>query len=139
MPEFEPRRSLVVQARIRVTGTDAGVLGDWLRREPELRGRLSLSGRPSSTEDMGVGTDVVVQVAATVTGASVVWAALAKSLTVWLMQRRSDVKIEVIGPEGRKVSLDAKRVVDAEKLLRGVLEATSSSNPSNPPTEVSSR
>jgi hypothetical protein len=73
---------------------------------------------------MGAPTDVVVQVGAALAGASAVWAALAKSLSVWLVQRRSDLTITVTGPEGRKVSVSAKRVADPEQLLRSVLETT---------------
>jgi hypothetical protein len=79
---------------------------------------------------MGASTDLVVQTAATVAGAGALWAALSRSLSVWLTQRRSDITVKVIGPDGRQVSLNAKRVADPEKLLRQVLEA-----PTPAPTE----
>ena len=115
-----------MQARIAVDGrdTDRESLWDWLRNEPELRGRLQLSAAPTPGGAMGAPTDLVVQVSAALAGASAVWAALAKSLSVWLVQRRSDLTVTVTGPEGRKVSVSAKRVADPEQILRSVLETT---------------
>ncbi|MEU4743423.1 hypothetical protein AB0G02_23575 [Actinosynnema sp. NPDC023658] len=37
------------------------------------------------------------------------------------MQRRSDVTVTVTAPDGRKVSLNAKRTKDPEKPIRDVL------------------
>lgn len=115
-----------MQARIAVDGrdTDSESLWDWLRNEPELRGRLQLSTAPTPDGAMGAPTDLVIQVSAVLAGAGAVWAALARSLSVWLVQRRSDLTITVTGPEGRKVSVSAKRVADPEQLLRSVLETT---------------
>ena len=47
--------------------------------------------------------------------------ALAKALQVWLVQRRADVKLNITGPQGQRVSLDAKRVSDAEQLISSAL------------------
>ncbi len=113
---------------------DRESLWDWLRNEPELRGRLQLSAAPTPTpgEAMGAPTDLVVQVSAALAGAGAVWAALARSLSVWLVQRRSDLTITVTGPEGRKVSVSAKRVADPEQILRSVLETTTPTVLSDP-------
>ncbi len=99
-----------VQVRIAVDGRDADreSLWDWLRREPELRGRLQLNTAPTPDEAMGASTDLVVQVSASFAGAGAVWATLAKSLAVWLMQRRSDITITVTGSDRRKVWVSAK-------------------------------
>ena len=123
-----------MQARIAVDGRDADreSLCDWLRNEPELRGRLQLSAAPTPDGTMGAPTDLVVQVSAALAGASAIWAALAKSLSVWLVQRRSDLTITVTGPDGRKVSVSAKRAVDPEQILRRVLETTTSTVLSDP-------
>jgi hypothetical protein len=111
-----------MQARITIDGTDAeaAALWDWLRREPELRGHLHAGSTPLP-ETMGTGTEVVVQVAATLAGAGAIWSALSRSLTAWLTQRRSDLRITVTGSDGRKVTLTASRVADAEAILRQVL------------------
>lgn len=89
----------------------------WLSREDELRGRVRLrSGRPEPDE-MGAVADVIVAVVA---GGGLT--ALGRSLTVWLRQLRSDVTIEITGPDGRTARVDAKRVRDAETLIHGVLD-----------------
>lgn len=123
-----------MQARIAVDGRDADreSLWDWLRHEPELRGRLQLSTAPTPDDAMGAPTDLVIQGSAALAGASAVWAALAKSLSVWLVQRRSDLTITVTGPDRRSVSVSAKRVANAEQILRSVLETTTPTDSSDP-------
>jgi hypothetical protein len=65
---------------------------------------------------MGASTELIVGVISS--GAAT---ALARSLQVWLAQRRADVKLDVAGPQGRHIVLDAKRVPDAEHLLNTAL------------------
>jgi hypothetical protein len=55
--------------------------------------------------------------------------ALARSLSVWLVQRRSDLTVKVTGPGGRQVSVSARRVADPEQLLRAVLEPATPGQP----------
>jgi hypothetical protein len=100
---------------------DVEALWDWLRNEPELRGRVRLGSAPTPEGVMGSSSEFVVQVATAMAGAGALWAALSRSLSVWLTQRRSDITVKVTGPDGRHISLDAKRVADPEKLLREVL------------------
>jgi Effector Associated Constant Component 1 len=109
------------EVRITVEGqdTDTASLWDWLRHEPELRGRLRASGTPVSEEAMGVPIELVVVLA---TATVPVTSALARSLSTWLVQRRSDLTVTVTGPDGRQVSMSSRRVADPEKLLRMVLE-----------------
>ncbi|MFC6016636.1 hypothetical protein ACFP2T_10530 [Plantactinospora solaniradicis] len=112
-----------MEVRISVDGRDADfeALWEWLRSEPDIRGRLRLGSLPTPEGTMGSSTEVVVQAAAAMAGAGALWAALSRSLAVWLTQRRSDITVTVTGPDGRKVSLNAKRVTDPENLLREVL------------------
>lgn len=109
------------EARITVEGqeTDTASLWDWLRHEPELRGRLRASGTQVSEEAMGVPIELVVVLATTTVPVA---SALARSLSTWLVQRRSDLTVTVTGPDGRQVSVSSRRVADPEKLLRMVLE-----------------
>jgi hypothetical protein len=65
---------------------------------------------------------VVVLATATVPVAS----ALARSLSTWLIQRRSDLTVTLTGPDGRQVSVSSRRVADPEKLLRTVLDPSAS-------------
>jgi Effector Associated Constant Component 1 len=126
-------KGAAVEVRIAVDGrdTDAESLWDWLRNEPELRGRVRANSAPTPDGAMGAPTELVVQAAATMAGAGALWVALSRSLSVWLTQRRSDITVKVTGPDGRQVSLNAKRVADPEKLLREILEI-----PAQPPIEA---
>ena len=104
--------------RITVDGQDSDVesLQDWLRGEPELRGNVRQSETPGPAGAMGAVVDVIVGVVSS--GAATT---LAKSLQVWLTQRRADVALKILGPEGREVVLDAKRIPDAERLVNTAL------------------
>jgi len=117
-----------VQALIAVDGRDADreSLWDWLRRDPDLRGRLRLSASQGLPDAMGASSDLLLQLGVATVGAGTIWAALARSISTWLVQRRSDLTVSVTGPDGRTVRLSAKRVADAERLLRTVLESDES-------------
>jgi hypothetical protein len=108
----------VADLRITVDGQDSDVvsLRDWLRGEPQLRGHLRQGETATPAGAMGSFAELVVGVISS--GAATV---LARSLQVWLVQRRADVKLNVTGPHGRQVTLDAKRVPDAERLLNTAL------------------
>jgi Effector Associated Constant Component 1 len=112
-----------------VDGRDSDVesLQDWLRNEPELRGHLRLGETPSPAGAMGVSTELIVGVVSS--GAAT---ALVSSLQVWLAQRRADVKLTVAGPQGRRVTLDARRVPDAERLLNTALGWADGASPTSP-------
>lgn len=118
--------------RITVDGqdTDAGSLREWLRREPQLRGHLRQGETPAPAGAMGASTELIIGVVSS--GAAT---ALARSLQVWLAQRRADVKLKVAGPQGRQVILDAKRVPDAEHLLNTAL-GWAEGAPAPPPPEA---
>lgn len=96
--------------------SDSESLSDWLRSEPALRGQLRRGEMPGPVGTMGASTELIVGVISS--GAAT---ALARALQVWLTQRRADVVINVAGPQGRHIVLDAKRVPDAEHLLNNVL------------------
>jgi hypothetical protein len=109
-----------MRAVITVAGTaaDTESLWDWLRREPALRGCVSAGPAPVGDGSMGTPIELVVAAAA----AAGVLPALARVLSTWLVQRRSDIMITVTGTDGRLVSFDAKRIADPEALLRQVLD-----------------
>jgi Effector Associated Constant Component 1 len=109
------------QATITVEGQDidAESLWDWLRHEPELRGRLRARSAPAPDEAMGAPIELAVVLA---TATTAVASALARSLSTWLVQRRSDLTVTVTGPDGSQVSVSSRRVADPEKLLRAVLD-----------------
>lgn len=96
-------------------------LSDWLRTEPELAGKVRLSGREPKPGELGAGTDALL-VAAVGSGGTL--SVLAASLTAWLSRpRRSDMRIRLEGQDGRVAEITADRT-DGERveaLLRIVL------------------
>jgi len=121
----------VADLRITVDAQDSDVesLQDWLRGEPEFRGHLRQGEAPAQAGTMGAVVDVIVGVASSSAATT-----LAKSLQVWLTQRRADVTIRLSGPEGREIVLDAKRIPDAERLVNTALGWTGGDPPASPPT-----
>jgi Effector Associated Constant Component 1 len=108
----------VADVRISVEGRDSDYesLWDWLRAEPELRGHLCQGEARGPDGAMGVLPELTIGVISS--GAAT---ALASALKVWLVQRRADVTLNISGPHGRQVVLDAKRAPDAERLLTTAL------------------
>lgn len=106
------------QVRLSITeGTDSEreSLWDWLRAEPEFRGKLTQDLRATPGEMGGV-SGVLITLAG-LPSATV----LARSLQVWLTQRHSDVRIEVSDVNGsRTVKLDAKRLRDIDETLKQI-------------------
>jgi Effector Associated Constant Component 1 len=115
--------SMTPSVRIAVDGDEMPLLREWLNAEPELRGRVTVAGGEAAPDEMGVVTELVVAVGAAVPMASV----LARTVTTWLVQRRSDVTLTITGADGKKITVNAKRVKDAEALIRDVLESGDSS------------
>lgn len=121
--EGDPRYTRMTgEVRIAVDGldVDAESLWDWLRNEPELRGRLRTSAAPVPEQAMGASIELVVVLA---TATPAVASVLARSLSTWLVQRRSDLTIKITGPDGRQVTMSGRRVADPEKLMRTVLDS----------------
>lgn len=93
-------------------------LSDWLRLESELRGRVSSGDAVPQPGELGALSDVLM----VALGSGGTLSVLATSLKAFLSQpRRSDVRIVVTSPDGRRVELDAKRVSDVDQLLRQTL------------------
>lgn len=91
----------------------------WLQQDDALRGLVDMQNTPVGREEMGGLLDALT----VVLGTSGVAAALSGSLSTWISQRRSDVKLTVTTPNGRSVEIDAKRVnsrtltADIERML----------------------
>ncbi|RJL34323.1 effector-associated constant component EACC1 [Bailinhaonella thermotolerans] len=93
-------------------------LGDWLRDEPELRGRVDLAHVPPPPDRMGAGPHAL----AVVLEDERQRAGLARSLEIWLRQRGPDVKIMVrVGD--RVAEIAGHGDVDVAALLREALRA----------------
>ncbi len=104
----------------------AGQLLDWLSGDEGLRGRAHLQDRPVREGDMGAVSEVVT--VALGSGATVgIVASLARSLTTWLTNRRSDVTVTVTRPGGDSVEFSGKRV-DAADVLRRIQDLADSTD-----------
>jgi hypothetical protein len=114
-----------VDVRLSVEGDDPdeglAELHEWLRQEPEFRGRVAPVVPDPQPGELGVITDLL-SVAVGGGGALTV---LAASLKAFFAQpRRSDVRITIRTPDGRSVEIDAKRVNDVEALVLNTFEQT---------------
>lgn len=95
-----------MQAKLRVLGhsdphNEFLSLRDWLVREPLFRGGVYVENRVVEPGDMGTLEDVLI-VALGSGGAATV---LAKSVSVWLQQRRSGLSVQITGPDGTHVEI----------------------------------
>ncbi len=87
-------------------------LSDWLRGEPELAGRLHVTGLTPGEGELGALADVLI----VAVGSGGTLSVLATSLKAWLSQpRRSDVRIRVQHDGGETVEIDASRI-DGERV-----------------------
>jgi hypothetical protein len=101
------------------TGVELASLQDWMRSDPDLRGRVRLTHLAARDETaMGVPVELVVALGS----ASTAVVALSRAVTTWIVQRRSDVSVTVTSPNGRNVTVDAKRIKADHELIRKLLE-----------------
>jgi hypothetical protein len=110
-----------MEARIRLvggTGEELDSLGEWLRGEDLLRGRVRAVSRPISETGLGPVTDLLT-VAVGAGGAGTV---LVSSLKTWLQTRRTTVKI-IVESAGRLVTVDVETVGQVAPLLEQILKA----------------
>ncbi|KJK33264.1 hypothetical protein UK23_46840 [Lentzea aerocolonigenes] len=100
---------------ITVDGHRTGLesLWDWLRHEPELRGRLRAVTPAAPDGAMGSGVELVVVASAPALDV------LARSIPVWLAQRESGATVTIKAPDGRSVT--ATQDIDPAQPLRDLL------------------
>ncbi|MCX0272317.1 hypothetical protein NLM24_16735 [Nocardia zapadnayensis] len=89
----------------------------WLQREEDLPNPVFVPATPGP-EDMGGLSDALVLVLGSGTGV-----VLARSLSVWIRHRTSDVKITIRGQKGT-VQLDMQRLGDPRAVVEVLREAT---------------
>jgi hypothetical protein len=115
------------QARLMLGGVDrfeeVASLEDWLRDEPELRGRVQRAPAAVGETELSGGVGEVLTV---VLGAGGAAGVLARSLNTWLRTRRPTVALTV-SVRDRSATLEAHNVKDAQvnetlKILRAVLD-----------------
>lgn len=91
----------------------------WLCEEDALRGVVAVRGGPLAPGAMGAALEVIT--VAVGSGGAV--GVLARSVATWLIQgRRSDVKVTVVGQDGRTVEVDVRGARDPEALIRQVAD-----------------
>lgn len=95
---------------------DLGSLLTWLKRDQSLVGQVATKRESPETGQMGLIPALVVAL-----GSSSSVGALARSLRTWMVQRRSDLIVEIRAADGRSVRVDAKRIADAESLIKRAL------------------
>ncbi|WP_433712236.1 effector-associated constant component EACC1 [Nocardia sp. CA-084685] len=87
-------------------GDELRLLLAWLRRDDGLRGRVHAADAAVELGEMGGAIDAI----AVAVGSGSMGAVLAKSLSTWLVSRRSDIKVTLSNGDGRSIEVDAKRV-----------------------------
>ncbi|MGD3105166.1 effector-associated constant component EACC1 [Streptomyces sp. YGL11-2] len=87
----------------------------WLQGDDALRGRVRLEHAPISSDEMGGLVDALT----VALGYGGIGVALSRSLSTWISQRRSDIKVKVTARNGQSIEVDAKRV-DAQALMREI-------------------
>ncbi|MFB4285575.1 hypothetical protein ACBJ59_60685 [Nonomuraea sp. MTCD27] len=102
-----------MQADLRISSGDIVgelvSLTDWLLSQRELQGRVRPVMQPPASEELGGAVDLLT--IALGSGGTAVGMTLARALTVWLTNRKSDVSLTVTTQTGT-VTLEAKRVND---------------------------
>lgn len=98
--------------------TDAHLvsLRDWLAAEDALRGRVELPARPPQPGQMGAALDVL----AVALGSGGAGAVLARSLSTWLVQRRTDITVHVSRGDGQDVTVEVRRASDPQAVIGAV-------------------
>lgn len=97
-----------MQVQVRLVGEPSALselfsLRDWLVREREFRGRVDIVGPEPKPGDMGQLADVLMVTLASGGAVSV----LARSVSVWLEQRRSTLTVEIIDGDGGSMKVTA--------------------------------
>ncbi|WP_340377277.1 hypothetical protein U5640_20830 [Streptomyces sp. SS7] len=122
------------EIQLSLGGQDIDVLNDtdqlrslrtWLMLEDPLRGAVTLPAAAPEPGHMGG----VVDVLTVAVGSGGAAAVLARSLTTWLIQRRTDVTVTLTGEDGRQVKVDVRRARHPEAVIREVVALTEMPDP----------
>ncbi|MFE3960270.1 hypothetical protein ACFXPS_39595 [Nocardia sp. NPDC059091] len=98
---------------------DLASLGQWLRKERDLAGGVSLARKPPSEEELGGVWDVL----SVAVGSGGTFAVLARSLEVWFRNRpRTTIKIK---HGENSIEVDASGAKELPELLKVLVEAGS--------------
>lgn len=97
-----------MSVQLRIIGSDdphreSQSLRDWIGRESLLRGRVRAEHQPIQPGEMGA----LEQVLIVTLGSGGAVTMLARSVTMWLQQRRSELRVEVTAPDGSRAVINA--------------------------------
>ncbi|GAA0318093.1 hypothetical protein GCM10010302_66430 [Streptomyces polychromogenes] len=96
-------------------------LRDWLSDEAPLRGRVNIAPSAPGAGELGAWSDTLI----VAVGAGGALTALARAVAVYVRQpRRSNVRVNVVAPDGTRTELTvqhAKDLDEVERLLRTAL------------------
>ncbi len=110
-----------MELAISISATESDTLialDDWLRREPEFRGRVTIATANPDHGTMGATREALV----VALGSGGALSVLLSSLKTWFEQpKRSDVRIELHTEDGRQILVTAERISDPEEIIRDVL------------------
>jgi hypothetical protein len=128
-----------VEARLLIQDADAGraeselrSLADWLRYEEDLRGKVVLEHREVTAGQMG-GLPEALIVALSTGGASTV---LARTVVEWIKQRKSDVTVKAVKPNGETFEIDLRRVTAPDALVAQLCDFLQQEQPATVPDET---
>ena len=95
---------------VTVTGSgdarDLGALGDWLRDEPELRGRVRLADKPPVPGSMGGLADALTVAVGPGAAATV----FASALVTWIRHRTGSARYRLTRRDGTVIEVSAEHV-----------------------------
>lgn len=97
-------------------------LYEWLRQEEALRGKVQKAPKSLNQHEMGALSDVLI----VAVGAGGMLSVVANSLSTWLQNRGTNIRICITSPQSEKtVTIEAGNVKDTEALLRMAMGETS--------------
>lgn len=107
-------------------------LTDWLRYEEDLRGKTRLEHGEITPGQMG-GLPEALVVALSTGGAATV---LARAVIEWVKQRKSDVTVKAVKPNGESFEIDLRRVTAPEALAAQLCDFLSREQSGTDPDET---
>ncbi|MFD5343219.1 hypothetical protein ACFWJY_05500 [Streptomyces anulatus] len=107
-------------------------LADWLRYEEDLRGKTRLEHSEITPGQMG-GLPEALVIALSTGGAVTV---LARSVVEWVKQRKSDVTVKAVKPNGESFEIDLRRVTEPEALAAQLCDFLSREQSGTDPDET---
>jgi hypothetical protein len=117
---------------VRISTTDSNevrALLNWLQNEDGFTGRVALRPAQAQPEVMGVAAGAILVTLVSAGGIG----ALAKSIQVWLVQRRSTLVVEIVEPDGSSMRVSVTGPPGIVRETRNHLSGTAVGAPADTP------